>query len=268
MADLNPLRLWRRFLALPNDSRTKTFVVAFLVAAVSAAAVSVTAVSLKPRQDANAERQRQERMTRMIASLPGLEDILQRAGSDSLETRSVDLTRGAYAPQVDPATLDPAAASADPARSTALPAEVDIARIGRRPDLMPVHVVMRGRELALIVLPVYGGGYQSTIRAYLALEGDLNTIAALSIYEQGETPGLGTRITEPAWQAQWRGKLAADDSGAIRIGVVRGSGAGPHEIDGITGATRSANGVANLVRFWLGKDGFGPFLDNLRARRT
>jgi Na+-transporting NADH:ubiquinone oxidoreductase subunit C len=265
LGDLNPLNWWRRFLALPNDSRTKTFVVAFLVASVSAAAVSVTAVSLKPRQDANAALQKQEQMQRMLASVPGLADILQGADADSLETRIVDLQRGAFADGIDPATFD-AKAAADPAQSVALAPGDDTAGIGRRPNLAPVHLVRRGNTLVLLVLPVYGTGYQSTIRAYLALEGDLNTIAALSVYDQSETPGLGTRITDPAWQRLWTDKKVADGTGTIRIGVVRG-GSGEHEVDGITGATRSATGVANLVRFWLGQHGFGPFIANLRKAK-
>jgi len=263
MADLNPLSWWRRFWAQPNDSRAKTFAVAFLVAAVSAAAVTLTAVSLKPLQTANAERERSERMAEMLASVPGLNDILGDVDASSVETRIVDLASGTYAEDVDPATFDATAVAADSERSNALAPEADIAGIGRRPNLAPVHLVRRDGELLLVVLPVYGTGYQSTIRAYLALESDLNTIAAISIYEHGETPGLGSRITDPAWQAQWAGKRVADETGEIRIAVVRGA-AGEFEVDGVTGATRSSNGVSNLVRFWLGENGFGPFLANLR----
>jgi Na+-transporting NADH:ubiquinone oxidoreductase subunit C len=268
MADLNPLNWWRRFLALPNDSSAKTFLVAFLVASVSAVAVAVTAVSLKSRQMENVERERQQRMAEMLASVPGLADILGEVDADTLETRIVELASGTYDDDVDPASFDAAATASDPARSVALNSEQDIAGIGRRPDLAPVHIVRQGDDLLLVVLPVYGTGYQSTIRAYLALEGDLNTIAAISIYEQGETPGLGTRITDPAWQGRWAGKRVADDAGEIRIGVVRGTSGNEYEVDGITGATRSSMSVSNLVRFWLGADGFGPFLENLRAGRT
>ncbi len=264
MADLNPLNWWRNFLALPNDSPTKTFVVAFLVASLSAAAVTITAVSLKPLQDANIERDRQQRMEEMLASVPGLTDILKGANADSLETRIIDLDKGTYVAGIDPASFDVAAVAADPGRSVALPADADIAGIGRRPNFAPVHLVRQDGRLLLVILPVYGSGYQSTIRAYLALRNDLNTIAALSVYEQKETPGLGTRITEAAWQDRWAEKRIADDKGDIRISVVRGTGTGPFEVDGITGATRSANGVANLVRFWTGEHGFGLFLANLR----
>lgn len=263
MADLNPLNWWRRFLALPNDSRTKTFGIAFLVACVSAVAVAVTAVSLKPRQEENAERQKQAHMQQMLAAVPGLERALKETQADSLETRIVDLERGVFADDIDPQSFEP-----DPERSLVIAQEKDIAGIGRRPDLTRVHVVNQDGNLLLLVLPVYGSGYQSTIRAYLVLESDLNTIAALSIYEQGETPGLGTRITEPAWQDRWTGKQVADETGTILIDVVRDAGVGVHEVDGITGATRSSAGVGNLVRFWLGDDGYGPFLANLRNRQV
>ena len=166
--------------------------------------------------------------------------------------------------KIDPAGFDYAAAQSDQQMSTPVPPEGDIARIGRRPNHAPAYLLRDGEQLVLTVLPVYGTGYQSTIRAYLALEGDLNTIAALSIYEQGETPGIGTRITDPAWQDRWQGKQIADEAGVVSIAVVQSGASVPFEVDGVSGATRSSMGVSNLVRFWLGEYGFGPFLDRLR----
>lgn len=265
MADSSPRALWRRFLALPNDSRSKTLGVAFLVALVSASAVSVTSVVLKPRQQAHLDAAREAKLATMIATLPGLADILRQTGAETLDTVIVDLASGRIAEGADPEGYDFLAAQSDPAQTTALTPEQDIAGIGRRPNLAPAYLLRGGDRLALVVLPVYGTGYQSTIRAYLALSADLSTIAGLSIYEQGETPGLGSRITEPAWQALWAGRQAVDPSGNIMISVVRGDATGPSEVDGISGATRSGTGVARLVQFWLGPDGFGPFLGTLRA---
>lgn len=263
MAEFNPLGLWNRFLAQPNDSRAKTVGVAFLVAFFCATAVSMTAVMLKPLQEANMQREREARMAEMIAALPGMADILREAGADTLDTVIVDLETGAIAEEIDPAQFDYVAAQTDPELSVPLPPDADIASIGRRPNHAPAYLLRDGEQLVLAVLPVYGTGYQSTIRAYLALEGDLNTIAALSIYEQAETPGIGTRITDAAWQERWQGKQVADDAGFVSIAVVQSGASGPFEIDGVSGATRSSLGVSNLVRFWLGENGFGPFLDRL-----
>jgi len=115
-----------------------------------------------------------------------------------------------------------------------------------------------------VVLPVYGEGLYSTLYGYLALEPDLQTIYNLYFYEQEETPGLGAEIENPEWQAGWRGKKIYGKDGEVRIRVARGVANGPFEVDGITGATMTSNGVTALVRYWLGPDGFGPYLERLR----
>lgn len=251
-------------LALPNDSLLKTLAVAFAVAFLSATVVTITAVTLKPLQLANVEQERQARMQAMIASLPGLSDIL-RASDGAINVRLVDLDEGSFMAHVDPSTYDQRAAASDPALSRALPREIDIAGIGRRANLAPVYLVQQGQKIELIVLPVHGAGYQSTIYAYLALSGDLKRVAAFTVYQQGETPGLGARIADAGWQALWAGKDIVDEAGAMRISVVRGQASGPHEIDGIAGATRTTAGINNMLRFWMGEHGFGPFLTNLRT---
>lgn len=265
MADLPPLTLWQRFLALPNDSRAKTLGMAFLVALMSASAVSVTSVALKPLQQAHIETAREAKLVAMIETLPGLAHILRETEAETLDTVIVDLPSGSIAGDTNPDSYDFLAAQSDPARTIALTPEQDIAGIGRRPNLAPVFLLRGNDGLALVVLPVYGTGYQSTIRAYLALFADLNTIAGLSIYEQSETPGIGSRITDPAWQALWADRQAVAASGEIVITLVRSGATGLSEVDAISGATRSSMGVAHLIQFWLGPDGFGPFLANLRS---
>ncbi len=260
MADWNPLR---RLLALPNDSKVKTLAVAFVVALVCASAVSLTAVLLKPRQEANLRQARLARMEQMIAALPGVAAVMRGSGLTTLETVVVDLERGAVAQEIDPANFDFRAAIADQSAALALERDSDIARIGTRPRFAPAYLLRKEGKLALLVLPVYGAGYQSVIHAYLALAGDLRTVAAFNIVEQGETPGLGARIADPAWQSAWPGRQVADADGVIRIAVVRGGATTIHEVDGISGATRSTTGVTNLLRFWLGERGYGPFLRHL-----
>jgi Na+-transporting NADH:ubiquinone oxidoreductase subunit C len=170
------------------------------------------------------------------------------------QARLVDLATGNYVDR-------------DPGTSTELPAGRDRAGLGSREDVATVFELRDDGARTLIILPVHGSAYQSTIKGYLALKADLNTVAALTFYEQEETPGLGARIEEDAWQALWPGKQVADADGVIRIDVVKGAGAGVHEVDGISGATRTSTGVTNLLRFWLGPDGYGPYLDRLRSKR-
>ncbi len=261
MAD--PRTLWRRFLDRPNDDTGKAIGIVTLTALGAAVLVSITALALEPRQQANREAARQARMAAMLDTLPGLRDVLQQQGATGLQTRIVDLETGAVLRGVDPAGFDAAAEAADPELGIALPPEADIAGLGRRARRAAVHLLERDGALLLVVLPVEGVGYQSRIRGLLALEPDLNTVAALAITEHGETPGIGARIDDPDWQALWPGREIADASGRIVIDVVRGTASGPYEVDGISGATRTGNGVADMVRFWMGPHGYGPVLDRL-----
>lgn len=261
----SPVEIWRSFLMRPNDDRVKVFGVAILVALVSSILVSITSVALKPMQEAHLAAEREARMARMIDTLPGMRAVMEELGVDGLETRLVDLSAGTFANAGDPAEFDLQAAASDPEQSVAIPSELDVARLGRRANLAPVYLLEREGDLFLVVLPVSGSGYQSTLRAMLALNADLRTVAALTITEQGETPGLGARVETPEWQALWPGKEIADETGQIVISVVRGQGTGPYEVDGISGATLTSNGVTNMLRYWLGDHGFGPFLENLRG---
>jgi len=260
---LNPSRIWLRFLARPNDDRIKIFGVATIVALVCSIVVSTSSIILRPIQQAQFEVERQNRIAAMLDTLPGMREIMEEAGVDGLETRIVNLQTGDFAVQIDPEKYDQKSAANDPELSMAIPADADVAGLRRRALYAPVHLLQRDNELLLIVLPISGVGYQSTIRAMLALEADLRTIAALTIIEQAETAGLGANVEDPDWLALWAGKQVSDETGKISISVTRGSAAGPYEVDGISGATRTGNGVANMLRYWLGDHGFGPFLERM-----
>lgn len=255
---------WRRFLDRPNTDRAKTLGIAAIVAVVCGLAVSTAAVVLRPQIAANVDMQRQERMTVMLRALPGIGDILDSVGAQAVETVIIDLATGMPAAGIDAAAYDPIAAAADPETSVALSPSEDVAGLGRRENSAPVYLVRRAGALALVVLPVRAAGYGGTIKAYLALEGDLTTVAALAVYEQAETPGLGGRIAEAAWQAGWAGKQVAQDD-EIVIEVVRGTASGPYQVAGISGASVTGNAMTGMMRFWLGPLGYGPFLARLKA---
>lgn len=261
---LNPIDSWRGFLARDNDDRIKVFGVAVLVALVCAIVISTASVTLRPMQEAHLAAERQARMDAMLDRLPSMRSIMEEAGVDALETRLVDLASGAFVSGIEPDSYDVQAALNDPEQSVTIPADADVAGLQKRAPYAPVYLLESDGALLLVVLPVSGVGYQSTLRAMLALEADMKTVAALTILEQGETAGLGARIEDAAWQAQWQGKQISDDSGEIVISVVRGQATSVHEVDGISGASRTGNGVANMLRYWLGDDGFGPFLKRLQ----
>ena len=256
--DWNP---WRRLLALPNESRLKTVIVAFLVSAICAALVSGATVLLRPIQTANRAAEEQARIESLVRGIPGIAPILEAAGG-TLSTVVIDLESGRAASDVTPAVLDDVLS--DPSNWTALEAGADLAGLGQRPDFVQVYLLRNEDKVSLLLLPLSGQGYGGRIDAILALRGDMNTIAGIAITQHSETPGLGARIEERSWQASFPGTEIRDDSGEIRFRVARGPASGVHEVDGITGATRTGRSVTQMVRFWLGPNGYGPFLEAVR----
>ncbi len=260
----------RKFHNMPNDSTAKAFCMATLVGVTCALTVSATAVLLKPQRQANQEAFRQQRMDTMLSSLPGLKDVLQNSDADTLQSLFIDLNTGTAA---EPAQIENFKAQAltvsDNSNAEiytlALDDSIDIAGIEQRPNLIEVHLLQKKGVLDLLVLPIYGRGYQSTIRAWLTLSGDLNTVVALSVFEQAETPGIGARITETAWQQLWAQKQLHNENGDVALSVVTGKATNANEVDGISGATRTGLGINSMIQFWLGDYGFAPFLDKLRT---
>jgi len=253
--DWNP---WRRLLALPNESRTKTVIVAFLVSAICAGLVSGATVALRPIQTANRAAEEQARIAALVEGIPGMSDLLEQSGG-TLSTVVIDLETGRAAADVTRQTLD--TVLSDPDNWTALEAGQDLAGLGQRPDFAQIFLLRNGEEVSLVLLPLSGQGYGGMIDAILALRGDMNTIAGIAVTRHSETPGLGARIEERSWQASFPGTELRDDNGELRFRVAGGPSSGVHEVDGITGATRTGRGVTQMVRFWLGPDGYGPLLD-------
>jgi Na+-transporting NADH:ubiquinone oxidoreductase subunit C len=258
-----------RLMNLPNDDPKKTLFIAILLCLVCSILVSSTAVWLKPIQQDN----KKDDIKRNILAVTGLSD--ERGSVDELfsrfEVRLVNLDSGQYAQtDIDPVSYDQRKAAGDPQMNVKLSDEQDIASIGSRAKLVPVYLLKEGDTIKQVVLPMHGYGLWSTLYGFMALAGDFNTIRGLRFYEHAETPGLGGEVDNPKWRAQWKGKKAYDENGTLQIHVIRGH-VGPdtadaeHKVDGLSGATLTSNGVTNLVRYWLGDHGFGPYLKNMRS---
>jgi Na+-transporting NADH:ubiquinone oxidoreductase subunit C len=249
------------------DSPGKAIGMALGVALVCALLVSVTAVGLRPLYLANLEA---ERMAQLGSVLQAVSAVTGEITPGDVEARVVELASGRYSETLDADTYDARKAATDPNSSVVISPHLDIAGINRRAKHATVFIVRDpGGAVRLLILPVHGSGYQSTLYAFLAIKGDTSTVLALKFYEQGETPGMGGRVQDPAWEALWAGKRIADEDGTVRIGVARGrvahgSDDEAYQVDGISGATRTSVGVHRLLRFWLGDFGFGPYLDRVR----
>jgi len=129
--------------------------------------------------------------------------------------------------------------------------------------LLPVFTFKTEDNKEYNILYVRGKGLWDEIWGYIALEGDLNTIAGQAFDHKGETPGLGAEIKDnKAWYGQFTGKKLYDAEGDYKsVSVVKGGvKIKDHQVDAISGATITGNGVDEMM--YRGLKYYEPFIVN------
>ena len=129
--------------------------------------------------------------------------------------------------------------------------EVDIEKDIER---LPVYLKVVEGELQGIALPVAGKGLWSTVFGYIALAPDLDTVLGIQFYKHGETPGLGGEVEKEWFTENFIGKKIRNVEGEIiGIKVLKGKVDDSkedaiHQVDGISGATVTSNGVTIFLK--------------------
>ncbi|WP_162045709.1 Na(+)-translocating NADH-quinone reductase subunit C [Vibrio taketomensis] len=256
-------------MASNNDSIKKTLFVVIALSLVCSIVVSTAAVALRSKQQENAVLDKQSKIIE-VAGIQTEGQSIPTLYKEYIEPRLVDFKTGDF---VDTAkdgstadTYNQRAAAKNPAESMKLSAEDDKAKIIRRADTGIVYLVKQGDKVSKVIIPVHGTGLWSMMYAFVAVEIDGNTIAGITYYEQGETPGLGGEVENPAWRNLFVGKKLFDENHNPAIKIVKGGApaGSEHGVDGLSGATLTGNGVQGTFDFWFGKLGYGPFLAKVR----
>jgi len=254
-----------------EHSARHTVIFTVVLCVVFSVLVSAVAVSLNDRQ---VENQRLDKIKNVlgVAGLKETGESLSREElttrfESGLEARVVDLETGEYVEGIDALSYDQKKASKNPETSREAP--TNRAKVRRIPNHAVVYVIKDGDKEAGLVLPIQGSGLWSTLYGFLALDSDARTVRGITFYSHGETPGLGGEVDNPRWKSLWPGRLAFDDAWQPALKVKKGQAgpadADPYQVDGLSGATITSNGVTNMIQFWLGESGFGPYLARQRT---
>jgi len=111
---------------------------------------------------------------------------------------------------------------------------------------LPLFVIDR----RISVIPMNGNGLWGPISGYLAIDADGSTIVGANFDHKSETPGLGGEITTEKFQSQFSGKQIREKGQLV-----------PIEFDAITGATKTSNGVKEMIDRTL--EMYKPFFEKL-----
>ena len=114
---------------------------------------------------------------------------------------------------------------------------------------LPVYVCKVESD-TLYVIPLFGRGLWGELWGYLALKNDFRTVYGVYMSHASETAGLGARITEEQFQEKFIGKMVFDegDFAEVLLGVKKKVETPDSEVDAITGATLTSDGVDDMFK--------------------
>ena len=116
-----------------------------------------------------------------------------------------------------------------------------------------------------VVIPVYGAGLWGPIWGYIALEADMNTVKGIVMDHSGETPGLGAEITTDKVQSSFVGKTIFEGSEFVSVTMRKGGATNNHEVDAISGGTKTCDGVNAMIRTSV--EGYLPYINANKSNK-
>lgn len=200
-----------------------TLFYAVVLCAVSSALLALASTALKPRQEANKLVDKQKN----ILMAAGLYDRTKTYSNEEITTLFKE-------------------------KLTEVKKEI---KVNDKVETRIFYTSSENSKVNGYIIPVSGKGLWSTLYGYLALKEDLNTVKGITFYEHGETPGLGGEIEKEWFQNNFVDKKVKDANGnVVGITVCKGKAKDtvkadqlPNAVDGISGATLTANGVTALI---------------------
>jgi Na+-transporting NADH:ubiquinone oxidoreductase subunit C len=243
-----------------------TLIFVFIICLVCAALVSVSAIGLKPLQQANKLLDKQTKILEasgLLGSIGTDSKSIVAAYNKYVVAKMIDLDSGEIV-DGNPDMFDERRDSRDLTKSSK--PKNDIAGINRRANQAVIYFVNNEQgQLDTIVLPIIGSGLWDLMYGFVGMASDLNTVKSV-VYSADfkETPGLGAEVLNPRWKALWPGKKIFNSAGEIKVRLVKGGAKknDVHGVDALSGATLTSNGVTRTLHFWFGDEGYGPFIAN------
>lgn len=216
-----------------KQSNVYTLVYIIVLVVLVGAALAFTSISLKDRQQANADADKMRQILASVNIRPSADSIISDYRKHVVESYVVN-TAGVRDNSVDAF-------------------DVNVAQEVKKPDaerLLPVFVCRLSDGNTKYILPLYGAGLWGPIWGYVSLDSNGSTLYGAYFAHQGETPGLGAEIEKPAFSGQFTGKHLFKEGVFMPVTVVK-AGQQPQGdedyVDGVSGGTITSKGVAAML---------------------
>ena len=206
------------------NTNSNVYIITYSVVMVVIVAVllSLAALGLKPLQESNILNEKKTQIVKALGETASYEDVVAEAALLDAEGNVVETdTQKVF---------------------DALQSVKDTRAEGK----FPIFKAKNGS----VVVPLYGAGLWGPIWGYVALDSDMNTVKGIVLDHAGETPGLGAEITTAKHQAMYVGKKVFEGDQFVGITLKKGGADknNPHEVDAITGGTKTSDGVSAMIK--------------------
>lgn len=226
-----------------RNSNNYIIIFAVIVTVISAILLASAATLLKPMQDANMLKEKQQNILKVVGKT-GPDDYKQ---FDEL---------------INAIVVDEAGTKVDGKNAMSIDLALEKRIQSKNPDhklYYPLYIYKDEQGKETYILQLAGTGLWGPIWGYLALDGDGNTVKAAIFDHKGETPGLGAEINTESFQAKFTNKKIFDDQGNFTsVKVQKGTydANDPYQaVDAISGGTITSNGVSKMlesdIKFYL-----------------
>jgi len=203
----------------------------------------LVSTSLKPLQDANIELDKKKKILSTFTTLDKTWDKAKIESVFSARVKSMVVNFKGETLEVDPSTVNVELEDKKP-------------REERNYLVYTVADEKDASKIEYYVFTTSGKGLWDKISSYFALKADLNTINGIVFDHKAETPGLGARIKDDEEvYNRYKGKSIFDGDKLTPVVMMKGEGNdysnNPHAVDGMSGATKTAVGVNDMLEDYL-----------------
>lgn len=230
--------------------------------------LSLASVGLKPAQDKQVELDTKKKILGAVMDLSEISNL-----ADSLELNEDSIILAKYDEKIESFVIDfnGNKIEEDAKGNSVIAEKVNIQKNSRfdiQDRMYPVYM-FKGEDgsIEAYVFPMFGKGLWDWISGYMAINSDLNTVRGIAFDHKGETPGLGARITSDEIQDRYvKKKIFSENGELVSVNMLKGesnSGLTDHQVDGMSGATLTGNGVNNMLQEYL--NCYKPFIDKVQS---
>ncbi|MBC8384975.1 MAG: NADH:ubiquinone reductase (Na(+)-transporting) subunit C [Candidatus Cloacimonetes bacterium] len=225
-----------------RHNNTYTFVFITIVTIICAGLLSSAAYFLKDKQRINEEVDMKKNILKAVG-LVGKEKLSQNDVLDIYQ-KSIESFVVGHDGEMKDGKDDSEVEKIDPEKEELKP---------ENDRVYLVFTKTENNKISAYCIPIIGKGLWSTMYGYLALEPTLEKIIGMTFYKQAETPGLGSEVESASFQSKFIGKKIWDNVGnLVAITILKGEPDSDspnfnHEVAGISGATKTSEGVMNLL---------------------